>query len=181
MKKHMISNINTRQQWCHILWSNVELTSSIHSSTFLVISSLTSPLINKCVASKSSRMNFLSADFLSFKCIMNCFIGGSQVRRYPDELVTPADWFDCVDLGGIFVSHTRGCFFHYVPRGWWWNGGGKGIRQLVDRVEWSPTTPETRADAESESCERARFFRERPHHCCIIHSTKHQHHDHDLP
>jgi hypothetical protein len=58
---------------------------SIHSSTFLEISSFASPLMRRCVPSRSSNMNFLSVIFWSFRCMMNCFMGGSQVRRYPDD------------------------------------------------------------------------------------------------
>lgn len=61
------------------------LTSSIHSSTFLIISSFISPLMSKCVASKSSMINFLSAIFWSFKWMMNCFMGASQVRRHDGD------------------------------------------------------------------------------------------------
>lgn len=59
--------------------------SSIHASTLRSISPIALPSINKCVASKSSNMNFLSTVFISSNCRMNCLVGGSHVNKNPED------------------------------------------------------------------------------------------------
>ena len=80
-------------------WILNKRTSSIHASTLRSISSIALPSINKCVASRSSIINFWSALFFSSNCRMNCFNGGSQVNKNPEDSIdaAAADRFEDLD------------------------------------------------------------------------------------
>ena len=63
----------------------VKTFSSIHASTLRSTSSLALSLMRRWVASRSSTINLLSALLVSFRCLINCLAGGSQVSKYPAD------------------------------------------------------------------------------------------------